>query len=370
MSESTHTQTTTTTSGGKSGAQTTTLLDISPPAEPELYFLSHRLTQLALNMYAELDGKDPKAADRFFETFGPGNILLYSDRPYERLSDYEELLKLLHKDDPEKYGEVHKGTPFYLMSWLAFDLRNFEKALFYMDAAISEDIRREQDGWLDRPAGSFLTLSSPEVQPAQRTIEMIRRRLNEQIKRFNSVSNLEAITVEQFINDFVRKLVQDVAQRTIVSALYVYLLEFDDRRKELRLRSKRGGSIAPFIIHLFKGALICESLLKHRYPRVERGKDRDQETENLGEIFQKTSFCKDFVNLRNTSISAKSLQEIIDGIADDSQRTAFIAMAKIRNTTGHKLVWDDAFKNPVQYERLFQQEINALLYIVSIKFCH
>lgn len=140
----------------------------------------------------------------------------------------------------------------------------------------------------------------------------------------------------------------------------MYLLDFDDRHKELRLRSKRGGSIAPLIIHLFKGALICESLLKHLYPN----------TKSLGEIFHKATFRKDFVNLCNISISANSLQEIIDGIADDSQFTAFTTMAKIRNTTGHNLVRDDVFKNPAQYEKLFHQEINALLYIACIKFCH
>lgn len=206
VSESTRTQTTTQRTGGE---ETTTLpqyipIYLVPARRGEMYFLSHRLTQLALKTYAELDSEDPQTANQFFETFGPGNIILYPDRPHERFSDYERLLELLLKDNSEKYQSIHKGTPFYFMSWLAFDLRNFEKALFYMDAAISEDIRQEQDGWLDRPAGSFLTLSSPEVQPAQcvnvqvaqRTIGIIRRRLNAQIERFNSVSNLEAITLE------------------------------------------------------------------------------------------------------------------------------------------------------------------------------
>lgn len=368
MSEGTHTRTTT---QRTSGAETTTLPPEYVPVYPlsarrgEMYFLSHRLTQLAMKMYAELDSEDPQAANQFFETFGPGNIILYPDRPHERFSDYERLLELLLRNDSEKYRSIHKGTPFYFMSWLAFDLRDFEKALFYMDGATSEDIRQNPDGWLDLPAGSFLTLRSSEFQVAQRTIETIRSCLNRQIERFNSVSGLESITLQQFIDQFVRVLVQDVAQRTIISALYVYLLEFEERYRELRLRSTEGGSIAPFIIHLFRGALIFESLLKHLYSQ----KDDGDPAKTLGQVFYNTAFRHEFVSGVRTS--ADSLRDIVAGITDDSMRSAFTTTARLRNTTGHNLVWDDeVFQEPSQYEALFHQEINALLYLVSVKFCH
>ena len=32
------------------------------------------------------------------------------------------------------------------MSWFAFDLRNYEKALFYLDAGISEDFKNYHAG--------------------------------------------------------------------------------------------------------------------------------------------------------------------------------------------------------------------------------
>ena len=102
--------------------------------------------------------------DDFFGTFAPGNNADYPDRPYERFSDYEELLLLLMKTDEEKYRKMHKGTPFGFLSWLAFDMRNYEKAMFYMDTGIAEDVRKHKDtsnptGWLGNPGPRFLMLN-------------------------------------------------------------------------------------------------------------------------------------------------------------------------------------------------------------------
>ena len=145
----------------------------------------------------------------------------------------------------------------------------------------------------------------------------------------------------------------------------MYLLEFEERYRELRLRSTEGGSIAPFIIHLFRGALICESLLKHLYSQ----KDDGDPAKTLSQVFYNTAFRHEFVSGVRTS--ADSLRDIVAGITDDSMRSAFTTTARLRNTTGHNLVWDDeVFQEPSQYEALFYQEINALLYLVSVKFCH
>jgi hypothetical protein len=48
----------------------------------------------------------------------------------------------------------------------------------------------------------------------------------------------------------------------------VYMLEFEKHNAEMRLRSSYGGSIKPFLLHLFSGGLIFESLLKSSYGSV------------------------------------------------------------------------------------------------------
>jgi len=69
--------------------------------------------------------------------------------------------------------------------------------------------------------------------------------------------------------------------------------------------------------------------------------------------------------------SAESLTEIHDAIHSGSSLvTAFGTAAKLRNTTGHNLVWDDIFSTPVKYVDLFEQvmsAMSAILYVISWK---
>jgi hypothetical protein len=55
----------------------------------------------------------------------------------------------------------------------------------------------------------------------------------------------------------------------------------------------------------------------------------------------------------------------IEGGSD--ARTAFSTAAKLRNTTGHNLVWDDIFSRPQEYKDLFQQVMNAIFFVVARK---
>lgn len=327
-----------------------------------MYFLSSSLINHVREVYQQLEINGPQVGDWFFETFGPGNVLNWVDRPYERFSDYEELLRILEQADPEKYHAIHKGTPFYYLCWTAFDLRNFEKALFYIDAAISEDIRKLPNDWINQPGSAFLILRDPQLQVARRTIENLRQRLDQELNRFNNISERPPLDIQAFVDRFVRVLVleQDVTKRTIVSAFYVFLLEYFDRYLELRLRSSVGGSILPFVIHLFKGGLIFESLLKHLYP------DPAQPRRTLGNILNSPVYQNDFPGQIPTGSS--TLQDIVDEIQGNSIQSAFTATSRLRNTTGHNLVWDDVFSNPDTYANLFCQEMNAILYLISSKF--
>lgn len=317
-----------------------------------MYFLNPIQVENALQRFREIEISDSENGDSLFSEYGPGNIGNRIDKPYERFSDYENLLRKFCKDDPEKYQIIHKGTPFYFLAWTAYDLKNFEKALFYMDAAISEDMKNSND-WLQEPAAmSFYRLQSPQV--AQRVTKDIESTLDEEIRRFKSVSNRNSFTRIDFIQKFVEPLLTSAPEfRTIVTAFYTFLLEFKERIQELKIRSTEGGSVEPFITHLFKGGLIFESLLKIFYQKS-----------TLGRIFQDTGFKQDF--LINVSTSHTSLNEVSNAINADDMQTAFETIVGIRNTTGHNLVWDDIFSTET-YTSLYQQEINAIFYIISKK---
>ena len=67
------------------------------------------------------------------------------------------------------------------------------------------------------------------------------------VERFNGASRLKAISVDEFLTKFVSSLFHTASARTIISAFYIFLLEFEERLNELNLRSTGGGSIGPLM---------------------------------------------------------------------------------------------------------------------------
>jgi hypothetical protein len=319
------------------------------------------LVQRALADFGNLASNDYEAANRYFETYGVGNVLGGPNLPFERLLAYERLLTELARSDLHKYREVHKGTPFFIMSWIAFDLADFRRALFYMDAAISEDVRATPNDWLQLPASSFLILSTDTGLAGHRMIREIRGALTAQIDRFNKIPGAPKLTTDDFVARFLRALLVDKAKRAIVTTFYVFLLEFDQHLSQILLRSKEGGSTASFIAHLFTGGLLFESLLKHFYPTPAGAPPR----KTLGDILRAADFRADFPF--DVEASASSLAEIIASIHDESANACFSTAAKLRNTTGHNVVWDDAFSSTEPYATLFQHEVDAILYLIAKK---
>src|ERR1039458_169122 len=98
-----------------------------------------------------------------------------------------------------------------------------------------------------------------------RTEDEVKELLQQQLDRFNKISGRPALTIDSW-RSFTRQFLvdSDATQRSIISALYVFLLEFRDHEQELLLREgSTAGSNQPFTVHLLAGGLIFESLLKH-----------------------------------------------------------------------------------------------------------
>jgi hypothetical protein len=332
-----------------------------------MHFLNPPLVSYAIRYFLQMDCADPAQGDVFWELFGAGNRNAFSDRPFERLSDYEEMLRLLLRADEKRYELLHKGTAFYIMSWLAFDLHNYKKSLFYIDAGISEDVRKTEhgenpDGWKTLPGAKFLLLE-PVDQVANRAIQDIRKALSSEIDHFNSVSQRPALdldTVVRFAGTFMSG-----SQRTIISALYIFVMESRERFLELKFRQgSSGGSNEPFTVHLLTGGLLLESLLKSYYPKPATQKGHY----TIGKVFDRPDFRADFGLATVPVSSADSLRTIYDAIGiSNSVETAFSTTARLRNTTGHNLIWDDVFSDPDIFDALLQQIMNALLFVVSAK---
>ena len=131
----------------------------------------------------------------------------------------------------------------------------------------------------------------------------------------------------------------------------------------MQLSRSNGGTIEPALTFLFKGGLIFESLLKHLYPN----KDDGRPCETLGHIYHTSSFRADFIP--NVQTRAASLQNIVDAIGNNNDmQTAFNTASRLRNTTGHNLVWGDVFDDTDNFKALYHQLVNAIFYIIKVKF--
>ena len=306
-----------------------------------------------------LKDSDFDSGDRFFQKFGPGNTVRI-DRPFERFVAYEELLEKLKEDDEKKYNKIHKGTPFYFLAWTAFHIKDFEKVVFYMDSAISEDINNVKGKhWTTLPAGHFFMLRKSGNQAAEKITLDLRKEIQNQLRRFNKFSQLSSLRISNFVSNYVKPLVKrDNDARSILTAFYSFVLEYTDRFRMLSLRSKKGGSLEPFLVHLFKGGLIFESLMKKENPR------RDDDT--LRDFLKDEKIQKKY---HTGTIKAKfsgTIKEIINYCqGNNSSKVAFVTAAKIRNATGHNLALSDEFKDPNNYTLLYEQVINALLFIIA-----
>lgn len=132
----------------------------------------NQLLDLAVLTFKERDLQRAADADRFFGEYGIGNTTDFPANPYERFFYYRQLLARLRASDPQKFALVHKGTPLYFLSWLAFDQHQFEAALQFLDASIAEDKRKDPAGWFNNPGPQILMLNA-SVQAARRTVDMM-----------------------------------------------------------------------------------------------------------------------------------------------------------------------------------------------------
>ena len=242
-----------------------------------------------------------------------------------------------------------------------------------MDAGISEDATNYPQRWTEMPGAKFLVLNPhPNNNWLKRTFLELKELLKHELTRFNRVSNRTPLRIRGSWRRFVMKLLTDpdLTLRTLISAFYVFLLESKDDTLGLSLRAGlRGGSKSnqPFMVHLFTGGLLFESLLKHCYEYDDAGK-RNQ---TLGGIFKITSgFSRDFgTGCANVDRKGGPLSQIHGAIqGSNSIETAFSTAARLRNTTGHNLVWDDIFDTPNRYVDLFHQVLNAIFYVIAVKF--
>ena len=328
---------------------------------------SHTVHEAILS-FNQLDIKDARTGDLYFETYGVPNTIELFNAPYERFICYEQFMQTLKNEDASKFSLIHKGTPYYFLAWTAFDIRNFNKAVFYMDLALGEDIRKSTASnptreALDNPGGNLWKFI-PDG-PAARIINQLRQLMEHTLKDFKQRTT-EEIKLDEFVNKFmIESILRDVKNRSLISSLYSFIAEADDLYATLKIRSQNLSSIEPFLNSLFNGGLVFESLLK-LVADQKSWTVSSRRPSTLGKFDQ----ISDFLTLFNLSrgdfiTSAPDLTSILSSAKDDTLKTSFSVTAQLRNTAGHDLRRDDIFQDPEDYKRLIEKQLNAIFFVVK-----
>lgn len=321
----------------------------------------------AVSAFDKIDVSDPSVGDEYFEKFGVGNVIPHASLAFERFSSYEFLLQEMQQHNGTKYQEIHKGTAFYFLAWTAFDIADYEKAVYYLDSAFTEDVRKsktlgEKDvvrAALENPGGYLIRLVPEKSGPASRITNNLKENFEKQLHIFNKNSSLN-VTTEQFVENFVSVIVRDSEYRSLVTAIYTYIFEFEDRYKMLEISQNQKGSLEPWVIHLFKGGLIFETLLK--YVAKKHGLGDLKTIGNFSHSKKFQSLYCDFIETKDKSLDISGLSKL-----PHEMRNSFRVSYSLRNSTGHDLRRTDTL-NPAVYKRAIEHELFAIFYVIYKEF--
>lgn len=324
--------------------------------EPQ--FVEINADELRRNFQAAATG-DTVLAHNFFAHF-PW-IYHYQNREYlSAFNSAIDILTNLKNLDIRAYERIHKGYIFYFTAISAFLLHDFQSAAFFFDAAASED--RKNDPNPRAPALLFMMLDSQNPNQAARELTGIAERwLRTMVDEYNQCLGAVALTVEDVRHCFLERAITDHPEwRTLVTSWVTFLLEWSHRFYILNLRAEE-GTWEPFYLHLFKGCLLFESILK--------SEPSGQVTEQtLGHILNdQTSYARGRLGItRRINTGNATLTDILHdaSTAASDPQTDIEFAARLRNTVGHNLGWATQI-NLAEYSLLAKKVSNSCLHAIS-----
>lgn len=302
---------------------------------------------------------DPVLAHNFFEHLP--FIAYYSQNEYLlAFNSAIDILTELKGLDNLSYEKIHKGFIFYFSAISAFFLHDFQSATFFFDAAASEDIKNDANP--RTPALLFMILDSQNTnQAAQELTTIAERWLKTMVDEYNQCPNSAAITVEEIRQYFLEHAVTDHREwRTLVTSWVSFLLEWSHRFHILNLRVE-DGTWEPFYLHLFKGCILFESLLKSEPSGQVTG-------DTLGKILNnQNSYVRTRLGItRHINSGNATITDILHDVAtaESDIQTDIEFTARLRNTVGHNLGWATRI-NLIEYSQLAKKVSNSCIHAIS-----
>ncbi len=308
---------------------------------------------------------------RFWNTYNPNPMNLIKNRQFLRLRDRQfALLRKCKRIDADAFARIHKGHPFYFIGITSYYLDDYLTALYFFDAAVTEDIENGAEPKTNpTPATRFLMLDGNSnnqaakelTQYAQTKVERARKFYQDEVVKGK---NAPELTFDNLINDFIYFSLtkkEKPGLRTLVTSLITFCIEWDYRNEHFEYFVK-SGTVEPFFLHLFRGCLLFESLIKHNRcieisePTLNPILNKPSIKEKLGiPQIEGRGREKDF-----------TLQDIFDALVNynNTIHEAIKITYMARNTLGHNLGWDTPIDQK-QYQKLFFIIVSSCLHVVN-----
>jgi hypothetical protein len=295
----------------------------------------------------------------FLDTYAPYRPFLDAGQFRHCIETALQLLNGLKEFAPPEYQSAHKGTPFYVMGYAAFASHDYPTASLFFDAAVAEDLRNHPG----EPQAAILFMELSEILPngtpvlGTEIVAQITASANILIADYNARTGARQITLDELRTFFLRPIVTSGQPhtRTLVTALISFIAEWRYRATLINLFDS--GSREPFFLHLLRGCVLFESLLK--------GQGKKALTRNtLGDILRFDLLTE--LGIANVQVGANDFNPIVAGLTQNMNIEDTInSTARARNTLGHNLVWMVADLNANTYDLLMKNIASACLHAIS-----
>lgn len=312
-----------------------------------------------LRMFREAATGDTVLAHNFFARF-PFAVSFGKDDFLNAFNSAVDILDNLGNLDRDAYERIHKGYIFYFTAISAFYLHDFQSAAFFFDAAASEDMKNDPN--TRTPALLFMLLDSQNPnQAARKQTRDAEDWMKMALSEYHLYPGHVPITFDEIRQYFFERAITDHREwRTLVTSWITFFMEWNHRFRLLKLRVE-DGTWEPFYLHLFKGCLLFESLLKS-----EPSGQVTQET--LGGILNDpTSYARPRLGITSrVRTGGATLSDILREapLAATDIQTDIEFTAKLRNTVGHNLGWATRI-NLAEYSHLARRVSNSCLHAIS-----
>jgi hypothetical protein len=267
-----------------------------------------------------------------------------------------ELLSNRKQANPVQYSADHKGTPFYVLGYAAFASHDYPSASLYFDAAVAADLRYHT-GNLNTSALRFMQLLHTQGEPllARDIIAKTEASAEQLLDDYRRRGAMHNIRLDELRTRFFKSILTTgpASRRTLITAFISFVAEWPYRAKQFELIEE--GSREPFFLHLFRGCLLFESLLK--------GAPGAPRLLGLGDALR---HYRGQLGLAAIRTRANTFNDIVASLTPSMDIEPSIhSCAKSRNTLGHNLVWATTDLTPQTYDPLVKNIAASCLHAIS-----